>query len=113
MPDLCSGDFDAVTHLMDSVFIFKGGYIWQFNTQFEMDDDFPVRISRVFPNLPKRFTKIDAVYQVPHEDEIVFFAGSEYITYDMRGPIYTAYNITRYTYDPDIEKIDAAMVWGK
>lgn len=111
MPDLCDGSFDAVTHLMGSIYVFKGSYIWQFNSKFELEDDFPVKISKIFPNLPKRFTKIDAVYQIPNEDEIVFFAGSEYIAYDMRGPIYMAYNITRYTYDPDIEKIDAAMVW--
>lgn len=29
------------------------------------------------------------------------------------GPIYTAYNITRYTYDEEIDRIDAAMVWCK
>jgi hypothetical protein len=63
--------------------------------------------------LPKRFTKIDAFYETPEDGEIVIFSGSEYITYDPRGPIYTAYNLTRYTYDEDIEKIDAAMVWGE
>lgn len=63
--------------------------------------------------MPKRFKIIDAVYEIPNEDEIVFFSGSEYITWDSRGPIYTAYNITRYTYDEEIEKIDAAFVWGK
>lgn len=93
--------------------MFKGSYIWRFNTKFELDEEFPMKISKAFPNLPKRFNKIDAVYQIPNDDEIVFFSGSEYITYDMRGPIYTAYNITRYTYDPDIEKIDAAMIWCK
>lgn len=73
------------------------------------------------------------MYQIPFEDEIVVFSGKEYVTYDIRGetkagrfwvwmkntflftlgPIYTAYNITRYTYDDEIEKIDAAMVWCK
>lgn len=63
--------------------------------------------------MPKRFAKIDAFYQTLDEDEIVIFSGKEYITYDPRGPIYMAYNLTRYTYDEDIEKIDAAMVWGE
>lgn len=98
---------------MDNIFIFKENFIWKFNERFELDENFPVEIKKIFPNLPKRFKKIDAVYKLPFEDEIVFFSGSEYITYDRRGPIYTAYNITRYTYDPDIEKIDAAMIWCK
>jgi hypothetical protein len=93
--------------------VFKESYVWQFNLHFEIDDGFPTKIEKVFPNLEKRFKKINAVYQIPNEDEIVFFSGSEYITYDARGPIYSAYNITRYTYDSEIEKIDAAMVWCK
>lgn len=113
IPSFCDGNFDAVTYLKGSIYVFKASHIWQFNTNFELDANFPMRTERVFPNLPKRFRKIDAVYRVPEEDEIVFFSGSEYITYDIRGPIYSAYNITRYTYDPDIEKIDAAMIWCK
>lgn len=87
--------------------------MWKFNLNFELEDEFPKKINKVFPNLPKRFKTIDAVYQIPSEDEIVFFSGSEYITYDIRGPIYSAYNLTRYTYDEEILKIDAAMVWGE
>lgn len=93
--------------------MFKESYVWKFNTMFELDEEFPMKMSKSFPNLPKRFKKIDAVFHVPEDDEIVFFSGSEYITYDLRGPIYTAYNITRFTYDPDIERIDAAMIWCK
>lgn len=113
VPDLCEGHFDSVAYLNNAIYVFKESYIWQFNLNFELDDDFPKKIDKIFPNLPKRFKKIDAVYEIPDEDEIVFFSGSEYITYDIRGPIYSAYNITRYTYDPDIEKIDAAMIWCK
>jgi Hemopexin len=113
VPDLCAGNFDSVAYLNGAIYIFKGSFIWEFNSRFELEDDFPMKISKVFPNLPKRFKKIDAVYEIPEDDEIVFFSGSEYITYDIRGPIYTAYNITRYTNDPDIEKIDAAMIWGE
>lgn len=113
VPDFCEGHFDAVAYLKESIYVFKSGFVWQFNVEFQIDDGFPKKTSKIFPNLPKRFKKLDAVYQIPNEDEIVFFSGTEYITYDMRGPIYTAYNITRYTYDPDIKKIDAAMIWCK
>lgn len=113
MPDLCEGNFDAVTFLKGNIYVFKGAFIWEFDKNFTLNDDFPIRISKAFPNLPDRFNKIDAVYQIPGEDETVLFSGGEYITYDSRGPIYMAYNITRYTYDPDIERIDAAMIWCK
>lgn len=123
-----------MAYLKEFVHVFKGKFVWQFNPRtFELNEDFPKRVSAVFLNLPKRFEKIDAMYQIPFEDEIVVFSGKEYITYDIRGetkagrfrfrkkiiflsplgPIYTAYNITRYTYDDEIEKIDAAMVWCK
>lgn len=123
-----------MAYLKDLFYVFKGKFVWQFSPHtFELNEDFPKKISAVFPNLPKRFEKIDAMYQIPFEDEIVVFSGKEYVTYDIRGgktarecqfllkiffvaflgPIYTAYNITRYTYDEEIGKIDAAMVWCK
>ena len=113
IPDLCEGHFDSVANLNNDIYIFKGNYVWQFNLNFELEEDFPKKVNKVFPNLPKRFKKIDAAYKIPYEDEIIFFSGSEYITYDTRGPIYTAYNITKYTYDPEIERIDAAMIWSE
>jgi hypothetical protein len=99
--------------LKDKIYIYKDMSLWRLNLEFVIDDGFPVEISLLFPNLPKRFKKIDAVYQIPGNDEVFFFSGSEFITYDSRGPIYSSYNITRYTYDSDIQKIDAAMIWGK
>ena len=78
-----------------------------------MFDNFPQKLNKVFPNLPRRFRKIDAFYENDENSEIVMFSGDEYITYDARGPIFMAYNLTRFTNDPDIGKIDAAMVWGE
>lgn len=86
VPDLCEGHFDAVAYLKELVYVFKGKFVWQFSPRtFELNDDFPKKVSAVFPNLPKRFEKIDAMYQIPFEDEIVVFSGKEYVTYDMRG----------------------------
>lgn len=87
--------------------------VWKLNRDFIISPSFPKKIDKVFPNLPRRFKKIDAFYQSIEEGEIVIFSGGEYITYDPRGPIFTAYNLTRFTYDVDIKKIDAAMVWGE
>jgi Hemopexin len=113
VPDLCEGHFDDVTYIKGNVYVVKENFIWQFNEKFELDEGFPMKTRKFFPNLPKRLKKIDALYEIPEEGEIVFFTGTEYITYDSRGPIYSSYNITRYTNDPDIKKVDAAMTWGE
>jgi len=109
--DICEGRFDAIGVLDSNILVFKGRYVWRMDFNFEVEEGFPMHIRRVFPNLPRRFRKIDAIYRA-QENEVVMFCGSEYITYDNRGPIYNSYNITRYTDDEDIEKIDAAMIWG-
>jgi hypothetical protein len=110
---LCEGHFDVVTYIKGKVHVIKENFMWQFNRNFELEDGFPIKTRKFFLNLPKRFRKINAAYEDPEEGEIVLFSGSEFITYDPRGPIYSSYNITRYTNDPDIGKIDAAMIWCK
>ncbi|KAG5669082.1 hypothetical protein PVAND_016981 [Polypedilum vanderplanki] len=109
----CLGSFDAMGTINDELLIIKSDIVWKFTNKFELFENFPMKISKVFPNLPQRFKKIDAFVQSSDENEINIFSGNEFITYDIRGPIYTAYNLTRYTNDPDIEKIDAAMIWSK
>lgn len=113
VPDFCEGNFDAMGIISNQLFIIKSSYVWKFDSKFKIFENFPQKLSQVFPNLPRRFTKIDAFYENYETEEIVIFCGDEYITYDRRGPIYMAYNLTRFTNDPDIEKIDAAMVWGE
>jgi hypothetical protein len=98
----------------NKLFVIIRNYVWKFDSSFHLSDNFPQQVKKVFPNLPQRFTKIDAFYQLKdNRDEIMIFSGDEYITYDRRGPIFMSYNLTRYTHDPDIEKIDAAMIWRK
>lgn len=112
-PNICEGNFDSIGIIDNLLYIIKDDFIWQLNKTFTISSDYPKKVTKVFPNLPKRFKKIDSFYQSPDGGEIVIFAGSEYITYDPRGPIYMAYNLTRYTLDEDILKINAAMVWCK
>lgn len=97
----------------NELLIIKSNLTWKFNSNFKLFPEFPAKISKVFPNLPLRFRKIDAFYQSSEGSEINIFSGGEFVTHDTRGPIYMAYNLTRYTNDPDIEGIDAAMVWGE
>ncbi|XP_070503315.1 matrix metalloproteinase-25-like isoform X2 [Chironomus tepperi] len=113
VPDFCEGDYDSMGIISNQLYIIKSNYVWKFDSKFKMFDNFPQKLRKIFPNLPRRFKKIDAFYENDENNEIVMFSGTEYITYDSRGPIYMAYNLTRFTNDPDIEKIDAAMVWAK
>lgn len=114
VPDICEGYLDDVTLINDEIYVFKQNYVWKFDKYFNIENDYPKTISKVFPNLPKRFRRINAIYQDPHDrNELMIFHENEFISYDMRGPIFTAFNITRYTYDPEISRIDAAMVWSK
>lgn len=114
IPDICEGYLDDVTLISDEIYVFKQNYVWKFDKHFNLEDEYPRKISNVFPNLPRRFNRIDAIYQDPQDqNELMIFHASEFISYDIRGPIFTAYNITRYTYDPNITNIDAAMVWSK
>jgi len=113
VPDFCEGGYDSMGIISNQLYIIKSNYVWKFNSKFKMFDGFPQKLNKVFPNLPRRFRKIDAFYENDENNEIVMFSGNEYITYDSRGPIFMAYNLTRFTNDPDIERIDAAMVWAK
>lgn len=114
IPDICEGFLDDVAYINSEIYVFKGKYVWKMDNYFDIEDGYPKKITQMFTNLPKRLKKIDAIYQDPNdENEIVIFFNDEFITYDPRGPIFSSYNITRYTLDPDIKKIDSAMVWGK
>lgn len=114
IPDICGGFLDDVAMINNEVHVFKGKYVWKFDQDFNLQHDYPRKISKDFPNLPKRFDRIDAIYQDPQDqNELMIFHGQEFVSYDVRGPIFTAYNLTRFTHDPEITKIDAAMVWSK
>lgn len=41
------------------------------------------------------------------------FLGQEYASYDFRGPLYNGpYPISRFVNSPDVDKVDAAFIWG-
>lgn len=114
IPDICEGFLDDVAMINNEIHVFKGKYVWKFDHDFDLKENYPRKISQDFPNLPKRFDRIDAIYQDPQDqNELLIFHGQEFISYDVRGPIFSAFNLTRFTYDPEIKKIDAAMVWKK
>lgn len=112
IPDLCTGDIDAAVVLKSRTIIVKGNYLWEFTSNFSLLFGSPMKIRKKFPKLPKRFTKIDAMF-LRVKDEVVIFSGREYLIYDIRGPIFNGpYSIDNFISDPEVKNIDAAMVWG-
>lgn len=63
IPSICEGFIDDVAYINGEVYVFKGNYVWKMDKYFDLKDNFPTKISKVFANLPKRLKKIDAIYQ--------------------------------------------------
>lgn len=73
---------------------------------------YPAEITRMWRDLPRNLTRIDAVYE-RLDNKIVFFIGKHYY-------VYSGNNIERGYPQPltslglpsSLDKIDGAMVWG-
>lgn len=50
-------------------------YFWRVDARGNLLPNYPAEISRFWSNLPKNITHIDAVYERPHDANIVFFIG--------------------------------------
>ncbi|CAG9760054.1 unnamed protein product [Ceutorhynchus assimilis] len=113
LPYICHGHFDAVATLRQELFIFKDEYLWRLNDKSIMVPGYPTPIRQMFPKLPKSVKKVDAAYQRPDGNIVLFtgnklwiFNGFEFIE---NSPLPLSY------YDlPDyLDGIDAVQTWSK
>ena len=74
-PDLCSGNFDAVTSLRNELFFFKGQLMWRFSRRKQLRQGYPAPFKQMFIGLPKNITALDAIYERPTDNYILFFTG--------------------------------------
>lgn len=77
-------------------------------------DGYPVKWRDLFPQFPDKVNKIDAVYERTADSAIVFFSGKQFWVYD--GENFTEESpqpLAKLGLPMDLDKIDAAMVWGK
>lgn len=73
-PDYCNTSFDAVSIIRKDTFFFKGKYTWRLGTKIGLYPGYPALISRLWYDLPKNMTHVDAVYE-KQDGKIVFFIG--------------------------------------
>ncbi|XP_050305014.1 matrix metalloproteinase-14-like isoform X2 [Anthonomus grandis grandis] len=113
-PDICKGHFDAVATLRGELFIFKDEYLWRLKSPGQIYEGYPTKIHRMFPELPKEIRKIDAAYQRPNGD-IILFTGKELWIYNgvkflENSPLPLSY----YAGLPDyLDGVDAVQNWAK
>ncbi|CAJ0939118.1 unnamed protein product [Ranitomeya imitator] len=77
-PELCSKDivFDGISQIRGEIFFFKDRFIWR-SVNRRSRPSGPLLIATFWPELPD---KIDAVYEDPHEEKTIFFAGENKLT---------------------------------
>ncbi|GFG29462.1 hypothetical protein Cfor_02853 [Coptotermes formosanus] len=113
-PDICDGNFDAVAVLRGELFIFKGEYMWRLTRRGEVQEGYPVKFQQLFWKLPKYVTTIDAAYQRETDGSIVLFTGKKFWVYNGDNFIENSPRpLTDYGLPPQLDKIDAVMVWSK
>ncbi|KAK9890647.1 hypothetical protein WA026_012006 [Henosepilachna vigintioctopunctata] len=113
IPDICQEKFDAIANLRGEIFVFKNQYIWRYQEQNRLMPGYPVCIKQMFPSLPENTKKIDAAYQRP-DGNMILFADDHYWVYD--GTRFTENSpkfITDYGIPLGIGGIDAIQTWPK
>ncbi|XP_021938956.1 matrix metalloproteinase-2-like isoform X2 [Zootermopsis nevadensis] len=110
-PDTCDTSYDAISVIRREVFIFKGRYIWRIGDS-GLYAGYPAETHRMWNDLPKNYTHIDAVYE-RGDKKIVFFIGKQYYLYNGNelGEGFPK-PLTNLGLPESLEKIDGAMVWG-
>lgn len=111
-PDTCDTSYDAISVIRHEIFVFKGRYFWRLDDR-GLSKDYPVEIERFWYNLPANMTHIDALYERPQDKKIVFFIGKEFWVFHANQPMPNYPKpLTVLGLPEEIERIDAAMVWG-
>ncbi|XP_077144376.1 72 kDa type IV collagenase [Ranitomeya variabilis] len=111
-PELCSKDivFDGISQIRGEIFFFKDRFIWR-SVNRRSRPSGPLLIATFWPELPD---KIDAVYEDPHEEKTIFFAGDEYWVYTSSA-LERGYpkKISSLGLPSDVKRVDAAFNWSK
>ncbi|CAG0919792.1 unnamed protein product, partial [Notodromas monacha] len=110
-PDLCDTVYDAVAVIREELYVFRGPYFWRKGKQ-GIYSETPTEITRFWYGLPENTTHIDAIYE-RLDQRIVIFVGKQYWVFkdNSQEPGYPK-SLTALWLPKDLERIDAAMVWG-
>jgi len=112
VPDACHSHIDAVARIRHEVFVFKGLYFWRYDDEGAITSD-PIEISRFWHGFPSSLDSIDAVFERPNKDTIVFFKGRQF--WEFRAnyvlPGYPK-DISTLGLPDEVKQVDAAFVWA-
>ncbi|XP_050696961.1 matrix metalloproteinase-2-like [Eriocheir sinensis] len=111
-PDTCNTDYDAISVIRQEIYIFKGKYFWRVDARGNLLPNYPAEISRFWSKLPTNITHIDAVYERPHDANIVFFIGDKFYVCRGNQELLKVGRLKNLGLPMDLKKIDAAFVWG-
>ncbi|KAJ8920311.1 hypothetical protein NQ315_011973, partial [Exocentrus adspersus] len=113
LPNICDGYVDAVATLRNELFVFKGQYVWRYKDKGKLQPGYPVTIHQMFPQLPEDIKSIDAAYQRP-DGNIVLFTGKTFWVHNSQRFIEDSPKpLTHYGLPEYLNDIDAVQTWGR
>ncbi|XP_048508022.1 72 kDa type IV collagenase-like isoform X1 [Athalia rosae] len=114
IPDVCEGNFDAISVFRTELFVFKGEYVWRLSSRGVIMDGYPAKFRQLFWQLPENIRRIDAAYQREYDGSIILYSGNQYWIHDGYSLIEGSPRpLTDYGIDEAVDRIDAVQVWGK
>lgn len=87
--------------------------MWRLRDKFQVLPNYPAPIRQMFPRLPEDIKKVDAAYERP-DGNIVLFTGDRFWVYD--GVDFTEGSprpLNDYGLPDYLDRIDAVQVWAK
>ncbi|XP_018566418.1 matrix metalloproteinase-2-like isoform X2 [Anoplophora glabripennis] len=113
LPNICDGYVEAVATLRNELFVFKQQYIWRYKEKGKLGKGYPITIYQMFPQLPKTVEKIDAAYERP-DGNIILFTGKMFWVHNGQQFIEDSpKSITHYGLPDYLQEIDAVQTWGR
>ncbi|VDP00079.1 unnamed protein product [Soboliphyme baturini] len=111
LTEVCESSMDAVARIRNEVFVFKNKYFWRVD-DFGYLIESPTEIDRFWYGFNEVVDHVDAVYERPGMDKIMFFVGRKYWEFsaNIARPGYPR-NISSLGLPAYVNKIDAAFVW--